>query len=77
MVAAAQRILEEALRLPEADQLEIASRLLASATPDLNPVPDDEWVAELRRRKEEYLAHPETGISWEKLKAESQAPAVP
>lgn len=70
MVAAAERLLEEALRLPEADQLKIAARLLANATPDPCELSEAEWLDELQRRSDHCTAHPEEMIPWSEVKTQ-------
>lgn len=71
MVKIANEVLEKALELPDADRLEIASRLFASVSPDVANVSDDLWMEELHRRRQEYLDDPSTGVSWSELKAET------
>ena len=63
-----QVVLEEAMRLPEADRLTLVSRLMQSLPPsDMGVSLDDpELAAELDRR----FAQNDEGVAWSQLKAE-------
>ena len=68
-----EEVLSAALALPDADKLTIASRLLASVSPDLSSVDDDKWLDELNRRRDEFQQDRSVGVSWDDLKAELDA----
>jgi putative addiction module component (TIGR02574 family) len=50
-VSATTDIYDAALGLPEADRLDLASRLLASVEPPAEDDWDDAWLTELNRRE--------------------------
>ncbi|QDT38859.1 addiction module protein [Stratiformator vulcanicus] len=70
MSSKTEQLISEALELPDAERLQIASSLMLSVGPDLSDVRDTDWVAELNRRSDEFSADPSIGIAWETLKNE-------
>jgi putative addiction module component (TIGR02574 family) len=69
MTAAARKLLEEILALPEDERLELASRILASVHG-----PEDEewataWLAELDRRTEAARAQGNAGAEWSEVRS--------
>lgn len=65
-----QRLLDEALLLPERDRLKIAAELLSSV--DGPPSLDrDDWEAEIVRRAEATLAG-NLGVSWEEVRQRAE-----
>ena len=64
-----QKLLADALSLPERERAELASELIASL--DGAPDPDAEklWAEEIKRRIEEYDKDPSRGEDWEVVKA--------
>lgn len=50
MTSTAQKLLQEALELPEDDRVEILARLLESLDGPTDPGWDSKWLAELDRR---------------------------
>jgi len=66
-----EELISAALQLPDAERLQIASSLMLSVGPDLSEIRDADWIAELNRRRDEFLADPTVGVAWEDLKNES------
>ncbi|HYR59020.1 MAG TPA: addiction module protein [Chthoniobacteraceae bacterium] len=67
-------LLEKAKQLPVAERVALMNEIWESLTaegyePDVTP----EEAAELERRWQEHLAHPESAIPWEQVKAELEA----
>ena len=59
-----EQILQTALSLPMAEQIELIDALIA-AVDEADPQPlDDVWMAEIRRRSAEYDAGKVTPIPW-------------
>ncbi|MEZ4302874.1 MAG: addiction module protein [Polyangiaceae bacterium] len=70
MTAIALDLFSAALALPDADRIELASRLLASV--EGNTVDsdwDDAWLAELDQREQRAAADGDAGSSWADVKA--------
>ena len=69
MTERSQKLLEEALTLPEEERAELASKILAT----LDGPPDDDaeaqWADEIARRLEEYEKDPTRAESWAVVKA--------
>ncbi|HSG39917.1 MAG TPA: addiction module protein [Thermoanaerobaculia bacterium] len=65
MLRNAQRLLRDALQLPEEDRAELALGLLDSLEPAVpkRELDDEEWLAEIERRARAALAG-EPGIPW-------------
>lgn len=64
-----EHVMQAALSLPVAEQLLIADALLGSAQREESEEWRKAWSAELQRRADEFDAHPESGMSWEEVKA--------
>jgi len=63
-------LLAAALQLPEEERAEVAAGLLDSLDPsaaDVEPLTEDELVAELDRRADEMRRDPTAGIPWEQV----------
>jgi putative addiction module component (TIGR02574 family) len=69
-MADADRLFEDAMRLPERDREELVARLAASLdAPDLHPeLGDDELTHEIERRAEEIASGRVKGVSWEQVR---------
>jgi putative addiction module component (TIGR02574 family) len=57
-------IFEAALGLPEPERALLAERLLESLSPELDELTDDEFFAELERRRREIEGDPTAAIPW-------------
>jgi putative addiction module component (TIGR02574 family) len=55
------------LSLPDSERLELATELLATVSPDVSGVADEEWIAELNRRRAEFERDRSTGVPWSEL----------
>jgi putative addiction module component (TIGR02574 family) len=74
MTATTEVEIDAILELPVAQRIEVAHAILESIAADTaRPPLTEEFKQELRRRRDEARAHPEDGISWEVIKAESLA----
>lgn len=59
-----EQVLQTALSLPSADQVELIEALIA-AQDEADPQPlDDAWMAEIHRRSAEYDAGKATPVPW-------------
>jgi putative addiction module component (TIGR02574 family) len=64
MSPGAEQILQTALALPAAEQVELIEALIA-ALDEADPQPlDDSWMAEIRRRSAEYDAGKVIPVPW-------------
>jgi putative addiction module component (TIGR02574 family) len=63
-------ILAAALALPDADRAMIAERLLESlpSEADVDSMTDEEFAAELERRRQEYARDPSVAIPWSEFR---------
>lgn len=70
MTQLADRILEDALTLPERQRVQMASELLASVKPPLDLLEENspEFVAEIQRRADAVLRGESESVSWEEAK---------
>ena len=70
MTKAAQRVLVDALQLPQGDRAAVANRLLNTLEPppQTHEATDGEWLGEIERRARTALAG-EPGVPWEEGKA--------
>ncbi|HKI36544.1 MAG TPA: addiction module protein [Gemmataceae bacterium] len=64
MTRQAQAICDAALALSEAERTELVERLLHSLPPDPDEMSDDEFYAELERRRAEIEKDPSAGVPW-------------
>ena len=69
MAPETQALLDEAVKLPEAERLLLAERLLESLSPEEN-VTDDELFAELERRRTEVEQGTVRSILWSEVRLE-------
>jgi putative addiction module component (TIGR02574 family) len=69
MTSAAQRLLDDILRLPEADRVRIATELLASLDGPPDAGWDDAWNAELERRERAAKERGEPAPEWTEVRA--------
>ena len=71
MAASRERLLEEALRLPEDQRASLVAELLESfgAPPTEIPRASEEWIAEVERRAREAMSGA-SSVSWEKAQAQ-------
>ncbi|HTB84981.1 MAG TPA: addiction module protein [Candidatus Sulfotelmatobacter sp.] len=61
-------------KLGRAERLELVEDLWDSiAAEDANEPVSDEKILELRRRKEHYRNHPNSGRTWEEVKSRARA----
>ena len=77
MSPGAEQILQSALALPEAEQVELIEAMIAAL--DLaSPEPlDDAWMAEIRRRSAELDAGQVTPIPWSEVRQRARAGGDP
>ena len=62
------------LKLARAERLQLVEDLWDSLAQEDAALPvSDEQRDELRRRKERFSQHPESGLSWEQVKAQARA----
>ena len=76
MAATAERVLQEALKLPEEDRADIATRLIASLDAESTegrPDVEEAWAAEIERRCEALDAGTATTRSWEEVRCRIEA----
>jgi putative addiction module component (TIGR02574 family) len=57
-------IFDAALALPETARASLAEKLLESLSPELDELTDDEFFAELERRRGEVERDPTAAIPW-------------
>lgn len=67
MNAQHQAIIDAALGLPEAERALLLERLLEAAPPELDQFDDEQFAAELERRREELERDPAGAIPWSEL----------
>ncbi len=60
----AERILTEALQLPEDERADVATKLYDSLDPESIEMDDAEWVEEIRKRVEDFRSGKVKGIPW-------------
>ena len=64
------------LKLGRAERLQLVEDLWDSLVQDEAALPvSDAQRDELRRRKERFLQHPQSGLSWEQVKSQARASA--
>jgi putative addiction module component (TIGR02574 family) len=70
MAKPAEKVLQEALELPEQERAEVVCGLLDSfGGPQHTPErTDEEWIAEIERRAQAAIAG-EPGVPWEKVRS--------
>jgi putative addiction module component (TIGR02574 family) len=70
MNAQTQRILDEALALPDAERALLLERLLESTSQEEEEMTEDELFAELERRHAEFEHDPSVAIPWSEVQNE-------
>jgi putative addiction module component (TIGR02574 family) len=71
MNAQTQRILDQALALPDAERVLLLERLLECTSQEEEQMTDDELFAELERRHAEFEQDPSVAIPWSELEKEA------
>ncbi len=66
-----QALLDAVLALPETERVLFAQRLLETLPIDVADVSDEEWAAELERRRQEVLAGEGGTVPWSELKQQT------
>jgi putative addiction module component (TIGR02574 family) len=75
MIQAVDQLLQAALRLPDEEQLQLVSALLAAVEErGLRPF-DDAWLEEARRRSAEYDAGAVRPVPWAEVKERARQKA--
>jgi putative addiction module component (TIGR02574 family) len=71
MTKLTQKVLKEALELPEGERADLVCNLLDSfgSPPQSSERSDEEWIGEIERRARAAMAG-EPGIPWEEARAE-------
>ena len=69
MSAASQKLLDEALTLPEDERLELATDLIASVDGPPESGWDDAWLAELERRARAAAERGTPAPEWSEVRA--------
>jgi putative addiction module component (TIGR02574 family) len=69
MKPAAQKLVEQALALPDEERLEIATQLLASVEDGADAEWEANWLAELERRRQEARRDPTSRAEWSAARA--------
>jgi putative addiction module component (TIGR02574 family) len=72
MTGDADKLLEEALRLPDRERLRLAERLLASLDGEPDPDAAEAWDEEIARRSREIEEGPVESILWPEVKETAQ-----
>jgi putative addiction module component (TIGR02574 family) len=70
MTIQATQVLADALQLSEKERALIAHELLATLSPDVPDLEDDELEAELDRRLDEYRRDPTIGTEWSQIRGQ-------
>lgn len=71
-----EALLQEALRLPRRERVDVAAELLASLDEELTEDPQElekAWAAEIERRARRVLAGESTGTPWEDVEQRIRA----
>ena len=63
-----EKVVEQALSLPELERLSLARRLLEDVEPEVNAEVDRAWEEEIVRRIAQIDAGTAVGRSWEEIK---------
>jgi putative addiction module component (TIGR02574 family) len=69
MTSSARKLLEDALVLPEAERLELASEIIASVDGPRDADWEDAWLTEVDRRAAAAKARGETASEWTDVRA--------
>jgi putative addiction module component (TIGR02574 family) len=73
MSTVAQRILQDALNLPEEERAEVAARLIESLEEATDPDLDEAWAAEIERRCVALDAGEAVASDWEEVRRRIEA----
>ena len=68
MTRNAERVLDDALRLPEQERAEVAARLISSLDAEADTDVDAAWIAEIERRCAELDAGTAVTSDWEEVR---------
>ena len=68
MSSTMEQILGSAMKLPEAQRLELAEALFAATEPPVSELTGDAWLTELRRRSNEIVAGTAPLTPWAEVK---------
>ena len=66
-------VLDEALKLPEAERARLAAELLASLDGEADDGVEAAWAAEVSRRKEQVRTGAAQMVPWKQVKSEVKA----
>jgi len=69
MTVQSQRLLSDALLLPEKDRAELASLIIASLDGPPDPDAESLWAEEISRRIQEFEKDPSRAEDWQAVKA--------
>jgi putative addiction module component (TIGR02574 family) len=67
MTTQSEAIVNAALTLPEHERLQVAERILETLPSNLDDLDEEEFAAELERRRTEMMNDPSIGIPWKKV----------
>lgn len=70
MSDAVSNLLEAAMKLSDVERAELAEALYDGLDSDIDELTDEEFNAELERRRKELIDDPSSGIPWSELKKE-------
>jgi putative addiction module component (TIGR02574 family) len=76
MIAPRERIVRDALKLPEEERVRVVQDLLDSLSPEASDMLDDAWAEELDRRFAAWEADPSAGVPWSELKSQTMQPSL-
>jgi len=68
MKQTAQKVLDDALRLPEAERMHVVERLLAELDGEADDDADAAWAAEIERRAGQIERGEVQAVSWTQVK---------
>jgi putative addiction module component (TIGR02574 family) len=72
MSLAAERVLDDALGLPDEDRLELVEALIVSLQPPDRPPFDESWREVIRRRCAELRSGQVVAVPWAEIKREAR-----
>lgn len=73
MATDAQRLLEQALSLPEDQRADLAGNLIASLDTTIDANVDSAWQQEIDRRYREVASGESTTVSWAEIERKARA----
>lgn len=72
MTERTKQILNEVMKLPEAERAELAAEIMATLDePDVDTSVETAWAAEIERRIEGYLSGKDKATPWAEVRAEA------